>query len=64
MIMRNRILISVGILLVDLIVFFLPLTAFFLIYIVMFNPPWFRKFLNDLDENRERAERDGTDGLG
>jgi hypothetical protein len=30
-------------------VFFLPLTAFFLIYILMFNPPWFRKFLDRLD---------------
>ena len=64
MIMRNRILIGVGILLVDLIVFFLPLTAFFLIYIVIFNPPWFRKFLNDLDENRDAAKMDNGDGLG
>ena len=64
MIMRNRILIGVGILLVDLIVFFLPLTAIFLIYIVIFNPPWFRKFLNDLDENRDPVERGNRDGLG
>jgi hypothetical protein len=64
MIMRNRILIGIGILLVDLIVFFLPLTAFFLIYIVIFNPPWFRKFLNDLDENRDAAKMDNGDGLG
>ena len=64
MIMRNRILIGVGILLVDLIVFFLPLTAFFLIYIVIFNPPWFRKFLNDLDENRDATNTDNGDGLG
>lgn len=63
MIMRNRILIGVGILLIDLIVFFLPLTAIFLIYIVIFNPPWFRKFLNDLDENRDTIERNNTDGL-
>ena len=64
MIMRNRILIGVGILLVDLIVFFLPLTAFFLIYIVIFNPPWFRKFLNDLDENQDATNTDNGDGLG
>ena len=64
MIMRNRILIGIGILLVDLIVFFLPLTAFFLIYIVIFNPPWFRKFLNDLDENRDATNTDNGDGLG
>jgi hypothetical protein len=30
-------------------VFFLPLTAFFLIYILMFNPSWFREFLDRLD---------------
>ena len=47
--MTNRILLSLAILLVDLVVFFLPLTAFFLIYIVLFNPPWFREFLDRLD---------------
>lgn len=57
--MRNRVLIGVGILLVDLIVFFLPLTAIFLIYIVIYNPPWFRKFLNDLDDDRETREKSG-----
>ena len=48
--MTKRIFISIGILLVDLLVFFLPLTALFLIYILIFNPPWFRDFLNTLDE--------------
>jgi hypothetical membrane protein len=48
--MTKRILLSVGILAVDLAVFFLPLTAFFLIYILMLNPPWFRDFLNHLDD--------------
>jgi hypothetical protein len=64
MLMRNRILIGVGILLVDLVVFFLPLTAIFLIYIVIFNPPWFRKFLDDLDGNQDTVERNNADGLG
>lgn len=49
--MTKRILLSVGILAVDLAVFFLPLTAFFLIYILMLNPPWFRDFLNHLDDS-------------
>ena len=35
-----RILLCVGILLIDLIVFFLPLTALFLAYIVLYNPPF------------------------
>ena len=46
--MTNRILLCLGILALDLIVFFLPLTALFLIYILIFNPPWFRGFLDSL----------------
>ena len=46
---RQRVLLSVGILLIDLIVFFLPLTALFLIYIILANPAWFRDFLQDLN---------------
>jgi len=46
---KQRILICVIILLVDLVVFFLPLTAIFLIYIILQNPPWFRNFLQQLD---------------
>jgi len=45
----QRILLSVGILLIDLIVFFLPLTALFLIYIILVNPAWFREFLQKLN---------------
>ena len=47
--MTYRVLISIGILLIDLIVFFLPLTAFFLVYILLFNPPWFREFLQQIN---------------
>ena len=43
-----RLAICFTILLVDLVVFFLPLTALFLIYILLFNPPWFRGYLNRL----------------
>ena len=49
--MTKRILLSIGILFIDLIVFFLPLTALFLIYILIANPHWFRDFLNNLDAN-------------
>ena len=48
--MAKRILLCIGILLVDLAVFALPLTALFLIYILIINPPWFKDFLNRLDE--------------
>ncbi len=50
MTMSKRILIAVGILMIDLAVFFLPLTALFLIYILLVNPLWFRDFLNGLDK--------------
>ena len=46
----QRVLLSIGVLLIDLIVFFLPLTALFLIYIILANPVWFRKFLQDLNQ--------------
>jgi hypothetical protein len=44
-----RIFLAIGILLVDVFVFFVPLTAFFLVYILFFNPPWFRDFLDRLN---------------
>lgn len=49
----KRILLSLGILLVDLVIFYLPLTALFFIYILMFNPPWFRDFLNHMDDSTD-----------
>jgi hypothetical protein len=47
--LTNRILLAAAILLLDLVVFFFPLTAAFLAYIIIFNPPWFREFINHLD---------------
>jgi hypothetical protein len=46
---KQRILICVVILVLDLAVFFLPLSAIFLAYIILQNPPWFREFLQQLD---------------
>ena len=51
--MAQRILLSAGILAVDLVVFFLPLTALFLIYVIMVNPIWFREFLQKLDASSD-----------
>ena len=47
--MSTRIGLCIGILALDLILFFLPLTAFFLVYIILYNPPWFRDFLHRLE---------------
>lgn len=52
MTLTQRILISLGILLVDFVFFFVPLTALFLAYIVLFNPPWFRDFLYGAGEGK------------
>lgn len=41
-----RIVLAVIAIVVDLLVFFVPLTALFLAYVLIFNPPWFRDFLN------------------
>lgn len=46
---KQRTLLCVGILLLDLAVFFLPLSAIFLVYVILENPPWFREFLQQLD---------------
>ena len=45
----QRVLLAAVVLLVDLVVFFFPLTAVFLAYIILFNPAWFREFLDRLD---------------
>jgi hypothetical protein len=46
---QNRILLALGIILLDLIVFFLPLAAFFLAYVIVYNPPWAKDFFERLD---------------
>jgi len=43
-----RLLICLGILLLHFVALFLPLTELFLIYIILFNPRWFRDFLNNM----------------
>jgi hypothetical protein len=48
---KQRVMICVIILLLDLVVFFLPLSAIFLVYIILVNPPWFREFLQQLNQN-------------
>jgi hypothetical protein len=47
--MWKRTLLALGIVVVDMAVFFVPLTAFFVAYILVFNPPWARAFLEGLD---------------
>ncbi|MGD9369218.1 MAG: hypothetical protein PVH87_26155 [Desulfobacteraceae bacterium] len=49
MAMTPRVLLAVGIVAIDLVAFFLPLTAILLAYVIVFNPPWFRDFIVNLD---------------
>ncbi len=49
MTMTQRVLLAAVIVLVDLAAVFLPLTAIFLAYVFVFNPPWFRDMINRLD---------------
>jgi len=51
--MTHRVLIAVGVIAVDLAVFFLPLSALFLAYIFIYNPPWFRDLINSLDAGQD-----------
>jgi hypothetical protein len=53
--MTKRIILATGIILIDLFMFYLPLTALFLSYILIFNPPWFRDFLNNMKNSDESA---------
>lgn len=43
--MKYRLVLAVAVVLLDVLVFFLPLGAVFLGYIFIVNPPWFRQFL-------------------
>jgi hypothetical protein len=44
--MSERIIWAIAILAVDLLVFFFPLSALFLGYVLILNPAWFRDILN------------------
>jgi hypothetical protein len=53
--MINRVLLALGVVVVDLAVFFVPLTAVFMAYILVYNPPWFREFLNTLNAGQGKS---------
>jgi hypothetical protein len=47
--MTQRVLLAALILVVDLAIFFFPVSAVFLAYVLIANPPWFRDFVNRLE---------------
>ena len=46
----NRLMLAVTIVIVDAAIFFLPLAALFIAYVIVVNPPWVRDFLRRLDD--------------
>jgi hypothetical protein len=52
-----RIIISIAILIIHFVGFFLPLTEVFVIYILLVNPAWFRNLLNNLDKPKESSHQ-------
>jgi len=50
---QKRILLGLGIILIDVVIFFFPLSAFFLAYVIVYNPPWARDFLEGLDRGAD-----------
>ena len=49
-----RILLAALVLLLDLVVFFFPITAIFIAYVIIFNPPWFKEFIIRLDKPNDK----------
>jgi hypothetical protein len=47
--LTQRVLLAIGIVAIDLVAFFVPLTAMVLAYVIVFNPTWFRNFILNLD---------------
>lgn len=59
-----RVLLCIALLLVHYLVIFLPVSESFLIYILLFNPRWFRVFLNRTAlDARAARNQSGEHGL-
>ncbi|MCD6265676.1 MAG: hypothetical protein J7K02_06910 [Deltaproteobacteria bacterium] len=47
--LQKKLLLAFGIIVLDLVVFFLPLAAIFVAYVIIYNPPWVKDFLERLE---------------
>jgi len=45
----ERLILAIVIVLADTVIFFLPLAALFIAYVILVNPPWVRAFIDRLD---------------
>ena len=48
--MWKRILLCMGLLVLHYVLIFFPLAEMFVVYIIIFNPRWFRNFLDNLNQ--------------
>ena len=56
----TRLLWALVILVVDALVFFVPVGSLFIAYVIVMNPPWVRDFLNGLDAPPSSGPGDPT----
>jgi hypothetical protein len=47
--LQKKLLLAFGVIMLDLVIFFLPLTAIFLAYVIIYNPPWVKDLLERLE---------------
>jgi hypothetical protein len=47
--LKKKLLLAFGIIMLDLVIFFLPLSAIFLAYVIVYNPPWVKYLLERLE---------------
>ena len=48
----TRILIALAVILLDSLIFFIPVSAFFLAYIIIFSPPWFINYIENQNDSK------------
>jgi thiosulfate reductase cytochrome b subunit len=57
-----RILLIAGMVVMHYVFFFLPLAEMFIVYIILFNPRWFRRFLNNMSKAKEQNIETASEG--
>ena len=50
----QRLVLGIAIVMLDAVIFFVPLGSLFIAYVIITNPPWVRAFLDRLDEPSTR----------
>ena len=48
----NHLILAVAIVVIDVVVVFIPITALLIAYLILFRPVWFKQVVDDLYRNR------------